>query len=253
MFVAVLTGLLAGIVHVWSGPDHLAAIAPLAVRRPKQTWIPGAKWGVGHSAGVAIVGMLSLLLRDLIPVDLVSTWGERLVGVMLLAIGIWALRKAFRVHSHEHEHDGTRHMHLHTHVHLGGTSSTSPHSSDTHWTSSASPHLHGSVTSPPHSHDHPSAHAHHTHAALGIGILHGLAGSSHFLAVLPSLALPTRSQAISYLTAFALGTIFSMATFSTIMGLAAQRFQQSSLRIYRGLMCACSVAAMGVGCFWLFF
>jgi len=167
--------------------------------------------------------MLSLLLRDLIPVDLVSNWGERLVGVMLVAIGIWALRKAFRVHSHEHEHEGSRHMHLHTHSH-------------------------GQA----HAHDKPTAHAHHTHAALGIGVLHGLAGSSHFLAVLPSLALPTRPQAIAYLATFAIGTILSMATFSAIMGLVAQRFERNSLKVYRGLMCACSVAAMGVGCFWLF-
>jgi ABC-type nickel/cobalt efflux system permease component RcnA len=257
--IVFLTGLVAGIIHVWSGPDHLAAIAPLSVRRAtgrgqsgnlfggifgtKKTscpaWLPGAKWGMGHSAGVAIVGILSLLLRDALPLDLISSWGERLVGVMLLAIGIWALRKAFRVHSHEHEHDGSRHMHLHAHVHpLARTSAASPRTEPS-----------------PHSnlHDHPAAHAHHTHAALGIGILHGLAGSSHFLAVLPLLALPTRAQAIGYLTAFAIGTIFSMATFSTIMGLVAQRFARNSLHVYRGLMCACAASAMLVGSFWLFF
>jgi cytochrome c biogenesis protein CcdA len=220
--IAVLTGLVAGIVHVWSGPDHLAAIAPLAVNRPKRTWIPGAKWGMGHSAGVAIVGTLSLVLRDVIPVDLISSWGERLVGVMLIAIGAWALRKTFRVHAHEHEHDGERHLHLHTHVHKQ-------------------------------SHSQPAAHAHHTHTALGIGILHGLAGSSHFLAVLPLLALPTRAQAVGYLIAFALGTVVSMATFSTMMGLVAQRFQGKSLKVYRALMCTCSTAAIAVGCFWLLF
>jgi sulfite exporter TauE/SafE len=218
--IAFWTGLVAGIVHVWSGPDHLAAIAPLAVRRPKQTWIPGAKWGLGHSSGVAVVGVLSLLLRDVIPTKLISNWGERLVGVMLVAIGIWALRKAFRVHAHEHEHDGDRHVHLHSHVHRAA-------------------------------HDRPEAHAYHTHAAMGIGILHGLAGSSHFLAVLPLLALPTHSQAIAYMLAFAIGTIVSMASFSTVMGFLAQRFARSSVQIYRGLMCVCSVAALAVGTFWL--
>src|SRR3954464_16026444 len=205
--IAVLTGLVAGLVHVWSGPDHLAAIAPLAVRRPKETWVPGAKWGAGHSAGVAIVGVLSLLLRDLIPTDLISNWGERLVGLMLVAIGLWALRKAFRVHAHEHEHDGDRHLHLHTHV-------------------------------PRQGHDRQEAHAHHTHAALGIGVLHGLAGSSHFLAVLPLLALPNHKLAICYMAGFAVGTILSMASFSAIMSLLADRFARSGLQIYRGLMCA---------------
>src|SRR6267143_437370 len=98
IMIVAITGMVAGIIHVWSGPDHLAAIAPLAVRRPRRSWIAGARWGMGHSAGVAVIGLLSLWLRDLIPVDLLTTWGERLVGLMLIAIGAWAMRKAFRVH-----------------------------------------------------------------------------------------------------------------------------------------------------------
>src|SRR5437762_425481 len=112
---AIVTGLIAGIIHVGSGPDHLAAIAPLAARKPKQSWIPGVRWGVGHSAGVAVIGLLSLWLRDLLPVNLLSAWGERLVGLMLLGIGAWGLRKALRIHAHEHEHHGERHLHMHAH------------------------------------------------------------------------------------------------------------------------------------------
>src|SRR5256884_7911722 len=219
--IAILTGLLAGIVHVWSGPDHLAAIAPLAVRRPKQTWIPGSKWGLGHSAGVAIVGVLSLLLRDLIPMDLISNWGERLVGVMLLAIGAWALRKAFRVHAHEHEHDGERHLHMHAHPqHIG--------------------------------HEQLQAHHHHTHAAFGIGVLHGLAGSSHFLGVLPILAFPTHPGAIAYLTAFGAGTVASMAAFSWVIGSLATPVASRGGPNYRALMIGCAANPLGGGCFWVF-
>src|SRR5690349_24012402 len=106
--ISVLTGLVTGAVHVVSGPDHLTAVAPLAVRRPRRAWLPGVRWGLGHSAGVALVGLLSLWLRDFIPVDWLSSWGERLVGVMLFGIGLWALRSALKhnVHTHEHEHDG---------------------------------------------------------------------------------------------------------------------------------------------------
>ena len=217
--IAVITGLIAGIIHVWSGPDHLAAIAPLAVRKHKRAWVPGVRWGLGHSAGVAVVGLLSLLLRDLIPVDLLSSWGERVVGVMLIGIGCWALAKALKIHAHEHEHDGDRHVHLHAHTHAQA-------------------------------HSEPEAH-HHSHAAFGIGILHGLAGSSHFLGVLPILALPTHSQAVAYLGAFAAGTVASMAAFASLMGLLASRCQGGSTRAYRGLMTICACAAIGVGCFWL--
>src|SRR5439155_4460326 len=114
--IAAITGLIAGIIHVWSGPDHLAAIAPLAVRRPRRAWVPGARWGLGHSAGVAVVGLLSLWLRDLLPLERLSSWGERLVGVMLLAIGAWARRKALTVRAHDREHHGDRHLHLHAHA-----------------------------------------------------------------------------------------------------------------------------------------
>jgi hypothetical protein len=217
--IATITGLIAGIVHVWSGPDHLAAIAPLAVRRPRRSWAPGVRWGLGHSAGVAVVGLLSLWLRDLLPINLLSSWGERFVGVMLFAIGIWALRKALKVHAHEHVHDGERHVHLHAHSHKTA-------------------------------HEQPEAHQ-HTHAAFGIGVLHGLAGSSHFLGVLPVLALPTRAQAFAYLIAFAGGTVASMAAFSWIIGLLASRCANRSAQVYRALMGFCAATAMGVGCFWL--
>jgi ABC-type nickel/cobalt efflux system permease component RcnA len=219
--IAAWTGLIFGAVHVWTGPDHLAAIAPLAVRRPQRAWLPGARWGLGHSAGVALVGLLSLVLRDLIPVEWLSTWGERLVGVMLLGIGFWALRLALKgnLHTHEHEHDGEPHLHIHTHGHG-------------------------------HAHDQPTPHR-HTHAAFGIGTLHGLAGSSHFLGVLPALAFPTKLQAVTYLLTFGAGTIAAMATFSWGLGWMTTRLGTRGVNAYRGLMGATAVVAMGVGCFWL--
>jgi ABC-type nickel/cobalt efflux system permease component RcnA len=223
MISAIIAGAIAGAVHVWSGPDHLTAIAPLAVRRPRRSWIPGARWGLGHSAGVGVIGLLSLWLRDWLPVDLLSTWGERLVGIMLFGIGLWALRRALKhnVHAHEHEHDGEKHLHLHTHSH--------GHAKH---------------------HDRDDAHR-HTHAAFGIGILHGLAGSSHFLGVLPILAFPTKLQAVSYLAAFGVGTVISMATFSSVLGLITQQFAVGSAKVYRGLLGTCAITAMAVGCFWL--
>jgi len=218
--ISIVTGLVAGAVHVWSGPDHLAAIAPLAVRQPRRAWRPGMRWGLGHSAGVALIGLLSLWLRDLLPVEWLSTWGERLVGVMLCGIGLWALRRALQhtVHTHEHEHDGERHVHFHTHGHE--------------------------------THERAEAH-HHGHAAFGIGTLHGLAGSSHFLGVLPALAFPTNTQAVTYLIAFGIGTVISMATFSSVLGLVTTKFATASLRVYRGLLAGCAITAFGVGCFWL--
>src|SRR5712691_1658778 len=132
--------------------------------------------------GVAVVGLLSLWLRELLPMKWISSWGERVVGVMLCGIGLWALRKALKVHAHEHQHDGTVHVHMHAHA-------------------------------KPVKHEKPEAHGHHTHAAFGIGVFHGLAGSSHFVGVLVVLAFPTLLQAISYLVALPLGQLFRWPLF----------------------------------------
>src|ERR1043166_7641304 len=112
--ISILAGFLAGLLHVVSGPDHLAAIAPLAADGPRRIWLIGFRWGMGHSAGVLAVGLASLLFRGLVPIDLVSTWGERLVGLLLIGMGFWGFRKAFRhqLHTHVHVHNGTPHAHF---------------------------------------------------------------------------------------------------------------------------------------------
>jgi len=89
------------------------------------------------------------------------------------------------------------------------------------------------------------------HAAFGIGTLHGLAGSSHFLGVLPALAFPTPLEAVAYLLAFGLGTVTAMAAFSWGMGWMAARFARNGATVYRGFMGFSAAAAMAVGCFWL--
>ena len=56
----------------------------------------------------------------------------------------------------------------------------------------------------PCAHDHagPRGHEHqhgHGRAAMAVGTLHGLAGSSHLLGILPALALPSDGAAVAYL------------------------------------------------------
>jgi cytochrome c biogenesis DsbD-like protein len=219
--IAAISGIIAGTLHVLTGPDHLTAIAPLAVHRRKRAWIPGVRWGLGHSTGVIVVGLLSLWLRDRLPKELLASWGDRIVGVVLFGIGLWTLSRALKpnVHTHEHEHHGERHVHFHTH--------------------------HGRVP-----HEEPAAHQRHTHAAFAIGTLHGLAGSSHLFGILPMLAFPTKTQAITYLICFGVGTVLAMALFSWGMGRIATRCAANGVTIYRRLMATCAVAAMIIGGVW---
>ena len=102
---------IAGFVHVLSGPDHLAAIAPYAVEGKRRAWRTGVRWGLGHAAGALGIGLLFLLLRDAFPVEVVSAWGERLVGVVLVGIGLWGIRAALVRASRRHA-DGS-HVHGH--------------------------------------------------------------------------------------------------------------------------------------------
>jgi len=137
--------------------------------------------------------MVPAMASDRLSVDLLSSWGDRIVGLVLFGIGLWALRRAFKhnIHAHEHEHHGERHIHFRVH------------------------HDHAR-------HEEPRAHEQHTHTAFAIGTLHGLAGSSHVLGILPMLALPSRIQAVTYLLAFGAGTVLAMAGFSWGMGMGHQ-------------------------------
>jgi len=128
--VVLVSGLAAGAAHVVTGPDHLAAIAPLAVDSPARGLRIGAAWGLGHGVGVLLAASVAQLLRTVVSLDELAAWSERLVGVVLIGIGLWALRKSAQVvvHSHGHGHPDTRRggdrdllLHDHPHLHLLGT------------------------------------------------------------------------------------------------------------------------------------
>jgi len=229
MIGAILAGLSVGAIHVLAGPDHLAAVAPLAADREERPWRAGLLWGLGHAGGVVVVGIVALLLREILPLDRLSSWSERLVGLVLIAIGAWSIRQATRqrVHVHEHQHDGHRHAHVHVHE----------RSADHH-----APHAHGAA----------AAHVHvQTRVAFGVGILHGLAGSAHFLGILPALAFASRASAIAYVAAFGVGTVAAMTMFAALIGLAAKRFSRNGARLYRALLLTFGGAAIAIGGVWL--
>src|SRR5262245_52184900 len=196
VLVASLAGALAGVIHVLSGPDHLAAVGLLA--NDGRSWRVGTLWGCGHSIGVVAVGLLALLLRGWLPIAALSSWSERTAGVVLIGIGVWGLHRAF----------GTR---VHTH---------------------------------------PARHT-HTHAAFGVGVLHGLAGSSHVLGVIPALALPGVSASLGYLGGFGVGTVAAMTGFAMVAGQVAARAELRRSMAMRWLLSAWSTLALIVGIAWL--
>lgn len=92
---AFLAGIAAGLLHVFAGPDHLAAVAPIAANRQRRQWLTGLQWGIGHTLGVLLIAALLLLLKEQLPLDAISSYSERIVGVSLIVIGGWGLRRAW--------------------------------------------------------------------------------------------------------------------------------------------------------------
>lgn len=212
-----LTGTLAGFFHVLAGPDHLAAVGPLAIESRQRGWLAGWTWGIGHASGVVLVAILAVLLRDLLPpIDIISAWSERIVGGALIGVGLWALQRSVRVQRAPHRH-GAAASHDHLHVRSGPQ-----------WLRRLG----------------------HAHASFCLGVLHGVAGSSHFIGVLPALALPTRAAGITYVAAFGVGTVAAMTGFAALAGLIGGHAPGQS-PMHRAMMAAASIAAIVTGALWL--
>src|SRR4051812_39320480 len=113
MLAALAGGCLAGALHVVSGPDHLAAVAPLAGRLGSRGWVTGLRWGVGHCAGSAAVCAAAWGLGLFAHAEAASAWSERAVGLVLIAIGAWSLWRMRHepAASHAHRHGAIAHAH----------------------------------------------------------------------------------------------------------------------------------------------
>ena len=218
MLISILTGFAAGALHVVGGADHLVAIAPSALRQPATALRSGLAWGIGHSTGVLVLSTIAIVLKDLVHIESMSSWAEFCVGVALLVVGAMAIRTALGldIHTHQHTHQqnyGHAHDHQHVHLHLRGR------------------HKHGR----------------HAHAASSLGLLHGLAGASHLLAVIPALALPPLG-ALIYMAAYLLGSIAAMVAVVGAISLATLRVGRRALPFLVGSTGGLSIIT---GFFWL--
>jgi ABC-type nickel/cobalt efflux system permease component RcnA len=171
-----------------SDPDHLVAVTSLVaadggdVRGAARL---GAWWGAGHAGALLVLGVPLILFKSEMP-----TWLERgaetAVGVVILVLALrivvkWA-RGDFRAGRHEHR-NASRSV-GHRHLHEGADTA------------------------------HPHRHLRSRRQALGIGVLHGLAGTGA-VALLLIAALPTQLEAAAALAVFAPMSVISMALCTT--------------------------------------
>ncbi|MGQ0712503.1 MAG: urease accessory protein UreH domain-containing protein [Gemmatimonadaceae bacterium] len=213
VWVLLATALALGAAHSVA-PDHLAAIGVFVSRRPqwRRALVIGAGWGVGHSLVVAIVGGALVITGWRFPEHFAPTV-ERIVGITLIAIGVVALARAMRIHAHVHEHDGVPHWHLHSHRQT-------------------------------------EQHDHMHRAALGMGVLHGLAGTGALVIALPLAATDSAPLALAYLAAFGLGTTVAMATFGAVAAWAVRRAAHRSRSVLRATASLAAIVSVAVGVWW---
>jgi cytochrome c biogenesis protein CcdA len=232
--ISFLTGFIASVQHVVTGPDHMAAVTPLAIDSKKKSWLIGLGWGLGHTVGMLIIGGLFLLFKEILPIDSIAKHSDQLIGILLIVIGCWSvLRTYLRYHQSKKSKPQ-----FHTHQYSSYTIT----------------HLHDDAVNSKneHAHKHVKPVKQNAFAALCVGVVHGASGFNHLLALLPTLALPTMRQSVLYVIAFALGTVTVMIIFAFFMGLIAHRSEiRNQDKFLKWFTYAGGTAAIIIGIIWL--
>ena len=228
--LALGTALVLGFVHALE-IDHMVAVTAFVSHRPALQSAArfGARWGLGHSVAVLGAGAV-LLATGLHWSPGIGTILEGAVGVALVGVGAWSLRAARNLHLHPPaEHGNHAHLHLHKrappehhHAHPNPRSETLPHS--------------------------------HSHAGQGItalGFLHGLAGTSAVVVLVPVTLLRPAGLGLAYLLAFGVGVTAGMALFALVAAAAMRQAAERSVRWGKRVTGAAGVASIAVGGWWL--
>jgi len=245
---------------VLTGPDHLSAIATLSatVRSSFEAFWLGVRWGVGHSTGLLAVGLVLIFLTALddegadddgnsadaaidVP-DSVSSFFESLVGIFMLLLGAYGVRRAwsrrpksygfipdvdagvssFDVELHrqqsetENDEDSRlRHLDHHGsfHHHSGALSPTGENIGDPGQV------IHSSGPSRCCSCYRAVAEKVSTGTmAIFAGIVHGMAGPGGVLGVIPAVQLHNWRLATLYLGCFCVSSTVTMGAFAALYG-----------------------------------
>lgn len=214
------TGFFAGCLHTLSGPDHLAALAPLSIGCSRmESAAVGALWGCGHDAGQVIFGLLFLLLKDKLHIEILRTWGTIVVGVTLFVIGVLGIREASEVRTpcvvglENGECDVGIYKTLEKPMVIGEKNKKKKKIG---------------------------------FATFATGVVHGLQPDA-LMIVLPALALPSRVAGAAFLVMFLVGTVISMGSYTAFIGSFSEALKDRVPRITEKLTWAASFVAIALG------
>ena len=215
-------GFVLGLRHALDA-DHIAAVAALTESRGglRRALVNGMSWGMGHALTIGLAGGTAILLRSAFP-DRLALAFEFAAALMLIVLGVVAMRGALRdrLHVHRHRHDDVTHAHLHFHAvrHEAGLEAL-------------------------HHHPHP------VRLALRpflVGTVHGLAGSAA-LAILVLATMPTVLAGCVYLLVFGMGTMVGMALMSLALSAPFVLAERRAAGLSRALRGAAGFGSLAVG------
>ncbi|MBI2652240.1 hypothetical protein HYX00_02135 [Candidatus Woesearchaeota archaeon] len=161
--------------------DHLIAVSNMLrkVDSVKSSIKIGLSWAIGHMLTATIITITLFIFKESF-LNYVFNF-EKIVGIMLIALGILSMKEFFSLHSHSHSHKGI--VHSHPHIHLKKNQDKK--------------HLHVHM--------------------FGIGIVHGLASNDELLILLTaSLAITSLAGLIAALGFFSIGVVLGMAFFAVV-------------------------------------
>jgi hypothetical protein len=98
---------------------------------------------------------------------------------------------------------------------------------------------------------HPVEHRAHRHGIASVGLLHGLAGTSAVVALIPVTLLHNTVLGLAYLALFGIGVTAGMIGFAVVAALAMGRASGDSVVWGRGVASCAGIGSIGVGLWWI--
>ena len=212
----------------YTGPDHLAAlIAPSVGKSGLHGLKIGALWGVGHGFTAISLGLSAYFLKGqftgrLAVVSKLSTVAESIVGLSILYIGLMGIKES---RDAELEADHSHQDHQHSNLNNSDSQSSISDGTLNSRTSTTS-----------------------YRAILANGMLHGFSWDG-VPSLAPAVTMSSWTGALSFLSAYSLGTIVAMSLAAGTMGELSTRVGKASNNpdLPRKLSFASSVAAVTIG------
>lgn len=273
------SGLVLGIVHVITGPDHLSALIVLSAGSSWRSANLGMRWGLGHSTGLILVTAIFLAADQNVDLDTVGQYCDFIVGILMMLLGVWGIRHYWKARKECLEKEAMAEIQRMQQYQVD--LQASPRTPNGAFTGTPDAmleqgHAHGPTMGRGHAQGHslmrkesfdeslvtkkccfgmciaPSSDIKNLHTAhltaFAYGIAHGLAGTGGVLGVLPAVVLNDWGRSSAYLLSFCVASIFIMGVFAATYGELTGRLVKVSDRLlYRvGIFSASVLFFIGV-------